>query len=382
MVYKIILCLRKVLLIALVITACVTRSAFGDSIDLVEMQHEIFPVFGSGSETKVAIGLTAGVYSGGSTLEDARVKVADLAEEKRMQTPEYVLMKMLDFIADDNLEGIVSLYTTDAEKERARKGDWNLDLPKYTKDEIARYELKAKVYFGPYVYIKYKPIRKEGFSVSASVVLKQTDKGYLFSKDLESDNVFIVSASAFPYWEEVKVRNNFGDLKNMQKSTFALQGSKIVLVEGSDMPETGIEFYSKIEPFSKAISSAEKDAIHIKLNSILNGYKENNTEEILKAWDPSLHSTVLSPNLNESGRKKSVSYFKTIEKIEPKYCIQSGDVLYVYASLADISGAETIKVFRFLKNQSEFFLSNKNDLANPMAYIVLQGSAFQQIVEK
>jgi hypothetical protein len=374
---------RKKILQWIVLLFCtfISTLSFGESILDVDLHEQVFPVMGKGSGTKLAVGLTIGSYPEGATLSAVRKMVSALPEAERLKMPEYLLLKELDLAAQGDKQGILALYATEDDKNFARNERWvNMEYSSsYIRDKVEDYELRVKARFGPYVYIKYKPILKEGRAFSWSVVLKETENGYLFSQDLGKEHIFLLAAEAFPCWEDVTVRNNVGDLSGFQVARFSHKESNVPTSTNQEALLPKVQIYYKLEQFSKAttIDTSNREKIQNKLNNVLASYKSGDPNEMVNSWTPLSRHKILKNLKDETSVKATTEYFKNIRSITPKYLIESDGELYLYAVPIHISGEpKELKLFRFKLQEGEYFMDCEEGIGNPYVRQILQSRAF------
>jgi hypothetical protein len=379
---------RKKILQWVVLLFCtfICTLSFGENVLGMDLREQVFPVIGKGLDTKLAVGVTIGSYSKDTTLSAVRGMISALPEAERFKVPEYLLLKELDLAAQGDKQGIIALYATEEDKNFARNERW-VDMAyssSYIRDNVEGYTLKTKARFGPYVYIKYKPILKQGRSFGWSVVLKETENGYLFSRDLGKEHIFLLAVEAFPYWEDITVRNNAGDLSGFQVTRFRHKESSVPTSTNQDVLSPTVQLYYKLERFSEAtsIDASQKEKIQNKLYHVLEGYKTGNPEEIVNSWDTSSRNKILKNLEDKTSMKATTEYFKDVGSIKPEYFIKSGDELFLYATPICISGERKVpKIFRFKLQENEYFLNDDLGKGNPYARQILRSKEFLAIIE-
>ena len=105
-------------------TLLICVSTYAGSFLETDLHEQVFPVIGKGIDTKLAAGLTIGLYPDNTTLSKVGTMVATLSETEKLNIPEYLLLKEHELAAQGNKEGILDLYATDNDKKFAKNERW------------------------------------------------------------------------------------------------------------------------------------------------------------------------------------------------------------------------------------------------------------------
>lgn len=255
----------------------------------------------------------------------------------------------------------------------------------YIRDNVKDYTLLTKARFGPYVYIRYKPIVREGMSFSWSVVLKETKDGYLFSNNLGSGHIFLLAAQAFPYWQDIAAGKDAGDLSEFQKTVFSYNESKYPASAGYDFDSSAVRLYYKLEQFSgaRSLSAHQRQNIQNKLSNVLEGYKSGDPNKIVKSWALSVRNRILQNLKEEASVDATMEYFADIAHFNAEFFLKHDDVLFLYATTVSTEDEHLApKAFQFKLEEGEYFFQAGQGEGNPFGRLILQSEAFQAIVNE